>query len=313
MKLARAASLLVLTACVLGPRARFAEHVADGTYCASKEALDLPVSRRDVEDASVTARAAVALGYTPRSLETARAIGALTQVERLADAIARKAPDSEITALRGEVNDTISMATLDLASTMAHLGCEEGRATQIASDLRQAEQAQTQRLTVYSIVLSAFAAIAGGVLAVADKNPVPGAAVGISGGVAGGAFGLATLAVRRTTTFRHTRNILAEVWRGGDHPSFPEIVWAYLTRPQFSRTADRTLREYLVSSWKESGSLGEDAAHPSPALVALYFGDGGAYDASGLDDRANMLSDVREVTGLMNHALQHLAAEVARR
>jgi len=32
--------------------------------------------------------------------------------------------------------------------------------------------------------------------------------------------------------------------------------------------------------------------------VALYFGEGGSYDANGLDDRANMLSDVREVVSL---------------
>jgi hypothetical protein len=308
-----AASLVLLTGCVLGPHPRFAEHVADGTYCASRVALDLPTSRRDAEDASVRADNAIALGYSPRALEIARAIGALAQVERLAAAVAHQAPDAEVADLRGRVNDTISLATLDLASTMAHLSCEEGRAAQIAGNLRDAEQAQNRRLTAYSLVLSAVAAIAGGVLAVADKNPVPAASIGIAGGVAGGGFGFATLAVQRKTTFAHRRNILAEVWRDGEHPSFPSIIWAYLTRPEFSRTGDRTLRDYLVSSWKESGRLGDDPAHPSDALVALYFGEGGTYDANGLDDRAAMLSDVREVVSLMNHALQHLAAEIARR
>ena len=46
--------------------------------------------------------------------------------------------------------------------------------------------------------------------------------------------------------------------------------------------------------------------------MALYFGDGGVYDADGLDDRASMLSDVREVVSLMNHGLQHLETEVSR-
>jgi hypothetical protein len=62
-----------------------------------------------------------------------------------------------------------------------------------------------------------------------------------------------------------------------------------------------------------SGVLGNDPAHPSKELVALYFGEGGTYDASGLDARASMLSDVREVVSLMNHGLQHLAMEVGRR
>jgi hypothetical protein len=73
------------------------------------------------------------------------------------------------------------------------------------------------------------------------------------------------------------------------------------------------MRDYLVGIWKESGLLGDDSAHPSEERIALYFGEGGTYDASGLEDRANMLSDVREVVSLMNHGLQHLAMEVAQR
>ena len=53
--------------------------------------------------------------------------------------------------------------------------------------------------------------------------------------------------------------------------------------------------------------------HLSEARIALYFGDGGTYDASGLDDRASMLSDVCEVVSLLNHDLQLLAMEAAKR
>jgi hypothetical protein len=56
-----------------------------------------------------------------------------------------------------------------------------------------------------------------------------------------------------------------------------------------------------------------DPERPSDDRVALYFGEGGTYDADGLDDRAEMLSDVREAVSLMNHDLRLLAAEVARR
>jgi hypothetical protein len=262
------------------------------------------------EAPELLAPSAIAKGYAPRALNIARAIGALAQVDRLAAAALRHAPDGELAELRGQVNDTISVASLDLASTVAHLSCEEGRAGQIASDLRAAEQTQTRNITVYSLVLSAAAAVAGGLL---FKYPVPAAVVGVSGGVAGAGFGFGTLAVHRSTTFRHTRNILGELWRGAAHPSFPETIWAYLTRPEFSRTGDRTLRDYLVATWSESGSLGDDPAHLSETRIALYFGEGGSYDASALDDRANMLSDLREVVSLLNHGLRHLATEAAQR
>lgn len=304
---------LVSAACVLGPAPNFAHHVATGTYCASKYAADVAPVGRTSEEASVPARAAVEKGYSPRALDVARAIGALAQVEQLAYAASQNAADPALPSLRGQVNDTISLATLDLASTVAHLGCEEGRASHIATDLRGAEQVQIKRLTAYSLLLGAAASIVGGVLTVTEKNPVPGAAVGIGGGVAGGAFGFGTLAVHRKTMFLHTPNILGELWWGGAHPSFPEMIWAYLTRPQFSRTGGQTLRDYIIATWKESGLLGPDPAQPSEELVRLYFGHGGTYDADGLEDRASMLSDVREVVSLMNHGLQHLAAEVARR
>jgi hypothetical protein len=286
--------------------------VSTGSYCASRVALDVPTSRRPVEEPNATAQTAAA-GFTPLALDIARAIGALAQVELVAEAASRRAPDVEIADLRGQVNDTISLATLDLASTVAHLTCEEGRAGQIADDLRAAEQTQTRRLTAYSLIVGAASSVAAGVLAVADKNPAPSAGIGIGGGVAGGALGFGTLAVHRTATFLHVHNILAEVWKGDAHPSFSEVVWAYLTRPQFSRTDDKTLRDYLVTAWKESGRLGSNPRYPSEDLVALYFGEGGTYDASGLDDRASMLSDVREVVSLMNHGLQNLEMEVSRR
>jgi hypothetical protein len=82
---------------------------------------------------------------TPRALDVARAIGALAQVERLADAVSQNAPDSELADLRGQVNDTMSLATLDLASTVANLACEEGRTNQIAPPRRRVRLRHTSR------------------------------------------------------------------------------------------------------------------------------------------------------------------------
>jgi hypothetical protein len=311
--IALAAPAILCTSCVLGPDPVIAHNVTEGAYCASQHVLDPAASHPPPEEATLPARTAVDRGYTPRALDTARAIGALAQVERLAQAEARGASSAEIVDLRGQLNDAIAIATLDISSTVAHIECEEGRAGQIASDLREAEQKQTQRLTAYSIVSSSVATVGAGVLTITSKDPVPGGAVAVAGGVTGGTFGLASLFVHRTGTFRHARNILGQLWFGTAHPDFPEIVWAYLTRPQFTREQDRTMRDSVVLTWKQSGRLGDDPEHPSPDRIALYFGQGGTYDADGLDDRADMLSEVREAVDLMHHDLQHLATEATRR
>ena len=65
-------------------------------------------------------------------------------VERLAEARGRGVPEDEIVDLRGEIFEAISIATLDLASTVADLECEEGRASEIAGNLRDAEAEQTE-------------------------------------------------------------------------------------------------------------------------------------------------------------------------
>jgi hypothetical protein len=301
------------SACVLGPEAHFPKNVTEGAYCASPHPADgLARAGPDAEDVPTSAGAARAI--SARSLATARAIGALALVERLSEAEAQPATDQQLADLRGQLNDAITLARLDLASVIADMHCEEGRAGQIATALRDAESAQTKTLTAYSLAFAALAALGAGVTSLASPHDVkPGAAVDITGGVLGGALGVATLTVHRTAEYRHTRNALGEIWSGGAHPDFPEIVWAYLTRPTFALNSEPSVRAWLVREWKESGRLGKDPAHPSEERVALYFGAGGTYDADALDDRVDMLSELREALELMNHDLRHLAAEAVRR
>jgi hypothetical protein len=281
--------------------------VLEGTYCGPRLGLESPALRTPPEGPNVRAPHALARGIAPRTLEVARAIGALGAIERLAEAEDRGAPEAEIADLRGQLNDIIGAAALDLASIVANIQCEEWRAREVGSWLHDAELKQVRKLTAASLVLGASAAVASGVLAIVEKSDVPGAAVGISGGALAGTLGFTTLSVHGTTRFLHPRNLLAQVWRDGAHPDFPETVWAYLTRPELADT-HRTPRDDIVDLWKESGRLGDDATHPAPEIVALFFGEGGTYDANGLFARAGMLGELAQSVKLMSHDLQHLAS-----
>jgi hypothetical protein len=305
---------LLSGSCILGPKPILPPSVTGGTFCASPYPVDSSRVRSfPPEDDSARATAALARGYAPHTLETCRAIGVLGRVELLAEALDREAPEAETTRLRAEIFYAISMATLDIASTVAHIECEEGRASEIAANLRDAETEQTRRLTAFSLMLSATGAVAAGVLDLTDKDMTASSVVGIAGGVAGGALGFATLAVHRRADFRHDRNILGEIWYGDRHPDFPETVWTYLTRPQYGTTPGRSTRESLTSKWKASGRLGKDPANPSADRIALYFSAGGTYDADELEDRAEMLVEVRDVIDLMNHDLRQLETDISSR
>jgi hypothetical protein len=321
MRIAAAALLGAMCAsCIIGPRPVVARNLTDGGYCAATTTLTSDHRALSPDAPDTPAPEATAVGYSPRSIDVARAIGAVPLLERLAHEQATHGSPEALLHFRGQLNDAIILATLDLSSTMAHLSCEEGRALQMASNLRDAEQTQTRNLTAWSLVVTSLATIASGTLALSFKDQTPSAVAGISGGAGGLVLGAGTLVVHRSAPFLHARNALAEVWNGGsDHPDFPDLVWAYLTWPQFGTLASRvlteklpgrpTVRDYLVLTWKESGRLGNDPASLDSECVALLFGPGGTYDADDLDDRGDMLSEVREAVGLMSYGLQHLATE----
>lgn len=307
MTLARLALLLSASGCVLGPSPQVATLSTHGDYCATQH----PIADVDAPPDAELAPAPEAnkRGFSPRAIDTARAIGAVKLLERLAKGESDKLVEEDIIDLRAQLIDAIQMAQLDLASTSAELECEQERATQVAAALRTAEAQQTRNITTDSLIVTAAAAIGAGLLSITDKDPTPSAIVGIGGGGLGGGLGLATLAVHRTLEFTHKRNVLGELWAGQSHPDFPQSVWTYLTRKEFS-DGERARRDWLLSAWKDAERFTDKPNDPQRTLL---FGNGGRYDADGLEDRAAMLDELEATVSLMNHELQHLATEASQR
>ena len=274
-----------------------------------------PSSRAPPEDEGLPASAATGERCTQPTCSIRRGPSAyLGLIERLAEARGQGVPeDEDRRALRGEIFDSISIATLDLASTVAHIGCKGGARLRVAGNLRDAEAEQIQRLTAFSLMVSAAGAVASGALNLGDKNMTAASVVGIGGGVAGGVLGFATLGVHRTAAFRHDRNILAQVWPADHHPDFPDAIWAYLTRKAFGTSPGYSIRESLAAKWKASKNLGDDAGRPSADRIALYFGAGGIYDADRLGSRAEMVIELRDVVDLIDHDLRQLETDVSHR
>ena len=80
---------LLSLSCVLGPAPVSAKNVLQGAYCAPQEVLDPAWTRPPPENESLSARVAIERGYSARAIDTARAIGAIAAIERLAEAEAR--------------------------------------------------------------------------------------------------------------------------------------------------------------------------------------------------------------------------------
>jgi hypothetical protein len=208
---------------------------------------------------------------------------------------------------RVRVVERIEMARLAIASTSAELECESERAAQAAEYLARRQTKNVQMLTIGSVALATLTGIAGVFLSTRDAPAGDQDAAAISGGVLTAALGLASLYVHATADFEHPRNLLTDVWTGPARSStYPPIVWAYFTRPQFSNAQRQPIREKIVARWRRFEPIDD------PAAERLLFGRGGPYDADTLHTRAAMLEEVRAEVQLSQQDLAAFAATLLR-
>jgi hypothetical protein len=267
------------SACASGP----ATSSAWG-FCAPPEKL--PVAWREdpvAPDASRGQQIAALLGVTQE----------MRQGDAGDQAVAR--------AARVAVLERLVATRTVLDATVAELDCERERTLQIASLLHAKKERSTTRFTIASIVVGAATAIVTGALASADTSPSSQGLVAIGGGFLTAGLALVPLFDHPQVELAHERSVLADVWEGPRvSRAFPPVVWAYLTRPQFSNEQVRSIRENVVARWKE-----HDLRLAAVDLTAL-FGARGLYDADTLDLRAAMLGQVKAEVRLMNQALAPL-------
>jgi hypothetical protein len=212
------------------------------------------------------------------------------------------------TEARVRVLERIELARLSVTATSAELDCDAERADQTADYLSGKEASAVQGLTIASLVVAAGSAIAGVLLSTSNARASTQDAVAISGGAVTAGLGLAILGVHPRVDYGHPRNLLADVWRGPTESStFPPIVWAYLSRREFSNQQQQSIRERIGERWSRYRGIARD-----PTDVALLFGTGGRYDAALLRTRSRMLGEVRAEVDLMNQDIESLAAALIR-
>ncbi len=193
--------------------------------------------------------------------------------------------------------ERVEEARLAIARIAAELDCEGERADQVGNYLQEKSQSWVQGFTVASLVTGAATGIASSILMAADTSKGSQLAVGVSGASVAGALGFGALAVHPRLPFSHRRNLLADVWNGPRaSAAYPPVVWAYLSRPEFSNRGDQPIRAKIAARWKSFADLETDD-------VKLFFGPGGDYDERQLHVRASMLNQVKAEVELLNQEL----------
>src|SRR5699024_6167427 len=147
----------------------------------------------------------------------------------------------------------INLASLEISAVTAELDCEEERADQLASFLRNKEEKKETMLTVGSIILGALSAIVTGVL-ITDKNEGNASdIIGVGVGLADATIGVMMLLNETKIMYHHKRNVLREIWLATETSSiYPPSIWYYLNQHESNKPS---LREQLIESWKKFGQI----------------------------------------------------------
>lgn len=80
--------------------------------------------------------------------------------------------------------------------------------------------------------------------------------------------------------------------------------------PPTNQTSSHSLREGLIENWKDVEQLDNRSKRKKQDLIALYFGDGGTYNADQLENRANMYDQLESIIKLMKLNLKSLRSQV---
>lgn len=256
--------------------------------------------------------------FSLQAFEVADIIGArdlVMQVPALEREVAQNAEGAILRLLRvrQQLSDRILLAFLDVARTAAEADCEEERADQLADRLQEVRDKRIRRQTLIAIVGDAMIGIVSGALSLALQATASAATAILGGSVATG-FGMAAFFDSTSYEFQHERNLLREVWEGQEHPSLiPLSVWRYLNQPLSEDPARRSLRETLITRWRQDGRLGEAGSETEQRRITLFFGQGGSYDIEDLRARAAMLDLLEADINLMSQDLERFMQEVLAR
>lgn len=315
--------LTLMQGCAGGPHVRTAADDDDEiteNHCVPTTGLPahlatLPDIRRTYRIDSLTKPAATEpvhpSRFSPRAREIAAIIGVydlLAEFQLLEDEMSRGLDGASLRSLavRQELSDRLLLALFEANSIAAELECEKARAEDLASQLEEIRNDIQQGRTVMAILADSISGVFAGTFLLLGSEILSGL-IDLSGSVAALGFGVAALGGDQAYEFKHGRNLMADVWRGGTtSQQFPQPVWHYLSGPVRSN-GKRSRRDNIIGMWRTR--LGKPGSKREQRLTELYFGRGGIYRIVELRHRGEMLGLLKTHVNLMTQDLNLLFLE----
>jgi hypothetical protein len=249
--------------------------------------------------------------FSARARDVASIIGVrhlLTELHLLEEDMKRGVEDASIRmlAVRQELSDRLLLALFESSSLAAELECEKARTEDVASRLEEIRNDIQQGRTVMAILADSISGVFAGTFLLLGSEVLSGI-IDLSGSVGALGFGVAALGGDQAYELKHGRNLMADVWYGGESSrQFPQPVWQYLNGP-IRETSKRSRRDTILGSWR--ARLGKPGSKQERRLVELFFGEGGTYRIHELRHRSEMLGLLKTHVNLMTQDLNLLFRE----
>ncbi len=275
---------------------------AQSTYCApstsySYDNMYIPVTN---VDSLVQHNTKIKSILNDHDVRMANAMGILPYIQKL---ITLRQDTSIHTKLEAEhtitiIQNRMLMASAEIEGIAAELDCEGERADQLANYLDGINQKRNTVLTGASVILGAVITVA----AVAVSNDDTQDAISVSGGLAAAALGALLLDTSgKQIHLDFTRNILSDIWFQPQHSEiYSPFTWYVLNEKSFSNSHTISLIQSIKKRWI-AFELNNKA---SDKTVALYFKQGGLYNADRLHTRASMLNQLQSTIRSIHQDMQ---------
>lgn len=252
-----------------------------------------------------------AFGLSGRPAAVAKALHLLPLLDRRRQLLERDegptAGPIAVLQIERRIASRLTLASLDVTALSARVGCEGGRARELAESLERNKDRREDRRTVASILAGAATNVLTGIFSILDMA-VTGGALGIAGGLTQYGFRGAGEKVNISIDFRHTRNFLHDLWKAPDEPElFPSPVWDFLI---FHREDQPSLRERMLAQWKLGRNITDDESDDFKERYGVLFDSGGIYNLAQLRARSAMLELLRSSIELMHTDLAELVARL---
>ena len=290
----------------------------DDNYCnnISKETIAYDkLIQEKIENDTIISKDLVAR-FTPRVLSVAADIGALSLLNEFI--VLEKKGKSRTTdeniaflSVRQNVDERISLAGIEIFSTLAEIECEQDRALAMQNFINNEISKKVKRRTIVSILAGAATTVVASALTLKEAEQY-WIETSVSGGaVLSAVYAFATLNVNYQAEFMHQRNYLADIWLNPKQPTtFAPMVWHFLTRELEKTDKKDVVRDKIVKKWIELEFLDQSDKDKHQVETALYFGKGGKYDVNTIAIRVLMLDFLETEVSEMKQELKQFRQEI---